>query len=232
MFGEQDAMKSAPPQTSSFYGAAYEEYARLGSEAWENCLESYQDQGKLGLDIYQRCELRSHLSCGMYQPQLLRWERAFDKGQILVTSFDQLIEDPKRLQRRLYQHLGLSSCSRGSARIPQANSLNGVRLQQNGATDTSVKVIDCDTKARLRRLFAPWNAALFNSHPGLVAASSQQNMSWRASSLDRVPCKRGLARRLETSNVSEPGAVALAQSTFKSYHLGPAWKRMRSCLVM
>ena len=58
---------SAPsPLTSSFFGAAYEEYARLGADAWERCLEAHlwylEGQSHASLDLFEKCELRSQLS--------------------------------------------------------------------------------------------------------------------------------------------------------------------------
>lgn len=164
----------------------------------------------------------------MIWPQLARWEAAFSASQILVLSLDQLIREPALLRQRLYGHFGLRSCSGGQ--IPKSNAANErhgctagrftsrVDCERAGGewtTQLPVTSIDCATKTRLARVFAPWNDRLFAARPDL-------GMPWKLSTPangllangDHVPCDQGLAGG-QWSNQSEPHAVAWANRLFE-----------------
>lgn len=96
---------------------------------------------------------------GMYASILFRWFKAFDRKQILVLSYEELKNDPDKLQDRVKQFL-------------QADIEPGSFV---GANDNSnphkVKLssVSTKTKAKLKAIFDPLNEDLYElleEHPG------------------------------------------------------------------
>lgn len=158
----------------------------------------------------------------------MRWEAKFSADQILVLSLGQLISEPTRLQQRLYAHLGLSSCSGMPGEIPKQNSASahgsctaGRRFNSRPdcesaggnwtLTELRVTAIDCATKERLARVFAPWNDRLFAARPDL-GVPWKLSISAEASD-DHVPCEQGMPSG-PWPNQSEPQAAAWARRIF------------------
>ena len=87
----------------------------------------------------------SYSARGRYLEQLERWERAFDRSQLLVVRAEDLFADPERIVNEVLVHAGLPADARGP--FPRQNSL------RYGA-------IAPDVRAALERRFAPDNEAL------------------------------------------------------------------------
>merc|ERR1712194_228232 len=92
----------------------------------------------------------------LYAIHLRRWFDLFDRKQILVSSYDELKQDPTKLQERVRSFLGRA--------IPG-------QLKRSNANDNQFKVQSpsCEAKQALQDVFVPQNEQLYQlleSNPG------------------------------------------------------------------
>ena len=142
---------------ASLAQAMYEAHAHGGVTAWNRCLHG--QESNLSVGVFNACESSTALSIGMYWPQLETWYRAgWPRHQLLVVTFNMLCSEPQAFQRRVYQHLGLSSVSGMSGEMPHAHPASSFA---GAATVTAVGV---HTRRVLEELYAPWNWHLFDAN--------------------------------------------------------------------
>ena len=149
-------------------GSIYEAKKWQGVDVWRRCARG---RGAT-LEVYAECSkvqgtYLMGLWHGMYWPQLDAWRHSFGSASaqraLLVVTFDLLVDDPSELQRRVYRHMGLLSCSNMCADVPHEN-----KASQHSATP--VKGMSAQTRGMLAGLYAPWNSKLFEKFAGMLGS--------------------------------------------------------------
>jgi hypothetical protein len=102
---------------------------------------------------------RKHLCRGLYAHLLGEWFAKFQRDQILILSYDEMVSDEERMMQRVQSFLGLD---------PEGNP---GRMEKTNAKNNEQKVrsIDCNIQQELNGVFDPLNDDLYRlleTNPG------------------------------------------------------------------
>jgi hypothetical protein len=105
-----------------------------------------------------------HASKDMYHDLLVRWTNLFDRQQILVLSFDELVVNSSTALQRVHSFLNLPVNEPEDLQLPHSNSKSS---HEKHELDSAY--IPCEIQEQLLATFAPYNEKLYTfleEYPG------------------------------------------------------------------